>query len=82
MRVLVQFLLDKTVEPLSGSVCPYKFHKSELIITMDRLQGEELSGNFRMKPNERNKRDLDFEIDVEFRGELCEMSEVNKYKMR
>ena len=49
---------------------------------MDRLQGEELSGNFRMKPNERNKRDLDFEIDVEFRGELCEMSEVNKYKMR
>ena len=53
-----------------------------MIRAMDRLQGEELSGNFRMKPNERNKRDLDFEIDVEFRGELCEMSETNKYKMR
>ena len=51
-------------------------------LTYHFFQGEELRGNFTMKPNERNKRDLDFEIDVEFRGELCEMSESNKYKMR
>lgn len=45
-------------------------------------KGEELFGNFRMKPNDRNKRDLDFEIDVDFRGELCELRERNKYRMR
>jgi len=45
-------------------------------------KGEELYGVFRMKPNGRNKRDLDFEVDVDFRGELCTLSEKNKYRMR
>jgi protein arginine N-methyltransferase 1 len=45
-------------------------------------KGEELFGVFRMRPNTRNKRDLDFEIDVDFRGELCTLTEKNKYRMR
>merc|ERR1712061_359993 len=64
---------------------PYTHWKQTVFYLEDYVtckKGEELRGNFRMRPNERNKRDLDFEIDVEFRGELCEMSETNKYKMR
>merc|ERR1711953_190131 len=45
-------------------------------------KGEEIFGLFRMKPNTRNKRDLDFEIDVDFRGELCQLNEKNTYRMR
>merc|ERR1712038_2023661 len=64
---------------------PYTHWKQTVFYLEDYVtckKGEELRGNFCMKPNERNKRDLDFEIDVEFRGELCEMSGKNKYKMR
>ena len=45
-------------------------------------KGEEIYGVFRMKPNTRNKRDMDFEIDVDFRGELCQLTEKNCYRMR
>ena len=30
----------------------------------------------------RNKRDLDFEIEVDFQGQLCSVNEKNKYRMR
>ena len=57
-------------------------------------------GVIRLKPNDRNVRDLDIEVDVDFQvcekpdlsplevyicsfqGELCQISEKNKYKMR
>jgi len=45
-------------------------------------KGEEVTGVFTMKPNTRNVRDLDFEISVNFEGELCSVKEFNKYKMR
>jgi len=45
-------------------------------------KGEELYGVFTMKPNEKNVRDLDFSIDLDFKGELCQVSETNTYKMR
>lgn len=35
-----------------------------------------------MKPNERNNRDLDFVIDINFKGELSEIQESNTYRMR
>jgi len=44
--------------------------------------GEEVYGNFTMKPNERNNRDLDFEVKVEFEGELSSYKESHAYKMR
>jgi len=44
--------------------------------------GEELIGAFSMKPNERNKRDLDFAVEVEFQGELSQCNERIAYRMR
>merc|ERR1712096_59221 len=45
-------------------------------------KGEEVTGVFNMKPNTRNIRDLDFEISVNFEGELCSVRESNTYRMR
>eukprot|EP00092_Neocalanus_flemingeri_P036177 GFUD01039388.1.p1 GENE.GFUD01039388.1~~GFUD01039388.1.p1 ORF type:complete len:351 (+),score=100.63 GFUD01039388.1:118-1170(+) len=45
-------------------------------------KGEEIYGVFKMVPNPRNRRDLDFEISVDFQGELSQVQEQNKYKMR
>jgi len=44
-------------------------------------QGEKLSGTFSMKPNERNPRDLDIHLAVEFKGEYATVSESHDYKM-
>ena len=46
------------------------------------MKDEEMFGVFRMKPNDRNKRDLDFEVEVDFQGQLCQVTEKNKYRMR
>jgi protein arginine N-methyltransferase 1 len=35
-----------------------------------------------MKPNQRNNRDLDFSIEIDFKGELCTVLESNHYRMR
>jgi len=64
---------------------PYTHWKQTVFYLEDYLtctKGEELYGVFRLKPNTRNVRDLDIEIDVDFQGELCQISEKNKYKMR
>ena len=64
---------------------PYTHWKQTVFYLEDYItakKGEEVYGRFRMRPNDRNKRDLDFEIDVEFKGELGDVSEKNKYKMR
>lgn len=45
-------------------------------------KGEEVYGVFSMKPNERNYRDLDFSIELDFKGELCKIHETNTYRMR
>lgn len=64
---------------------PYTHWKQTVFYLQDYItckKGDEVFGNFRMKPNDRNKRDLDFEIDIDFRGELCEVKEKNVYRMR
>jgi len=64
--------------------CPYTHWKQTLFYFDDYLtvkKGEELHGKFSCKPNERNNRDLDFEIDLDFQGELSVMKEEIKYKM-
>lgn len=43
---------------------------------------EEVTGVFTIKPNNRNNRDLDFTIDVGFKGELSAMDALMTYKMR
>merc|ERR1712004_822168 len=64
---------------------PYTHWKQTVFYLKDYLtctKGEEIYGVFRLKPNDRNVRDLDIEVDVDFQGELCQVSEKNKYKMR
>jgi protein arginine N-methyltransferase 1 len=64
---------------------PYTHWKQTVFYLEDYLtckKGEELFGMFRMTPNDRNKRDLDFEIDIDFNGELGQVKEQNKYRMR
>jgi len=64
---------------------PYTHWKQTVFYLEDYItcmKDEEVYGVFRMKPNERNKRDLDFEIEVDFQGQLTQMAEKNKYRMR
>merc|ERR1719259_293024 len=64
---------------------PYTHWKQTVFYLQDYLtckKGEELSGSFKMTPNERNVRDMDFEISIDFKGELCQATESNKYRMR
>lgn len=56
------------------------FYFNETDLTVKR--GEELTGTISVQPNKKNNRDLDFEIDIDFEGELSKMSENLKYKMR
>ncbi|KAJ8299742.1 hypothetical protein KUTeg_023802 [Tegillarca granosa] len=64
---------------------PYT-HWKQTVFYFDQLdltvkKGEELSGTFSVKPNQKN-RDLDFIIEVDFKGELSDMTECMTYKMR
>jgi len=64
---------------------PYTHWKQTVFYFDDYLtviKGEDIFGVFSMKPNSRNKRDLDFEVEVEFKGELSEITETLAYKMR
>merc|ERR1711910_228734 len=59
---------------------PYTHWKQTVFYLEDYLtctKGEELTGVFSLQPNQRNVRDLDFEVDIEFHGELCSMRETN-----
>lgn len=65
--------------------CRYTHWKQTVFYFDDYLtvkKGEEMYGVMNIKPNAKNIRDLDFTIDVDFRGELSEMVESNTYKMR
>uniref|UniRef100_A0AAQ4RHQ6 Protein arginine methyltransferase 1 n=1 Tax=Gasterosteus aculeatus aculeatus TaxID=481459 RepID=A0AAQ4RHQ6_GASAC len=44
--------------------------------------GEEIFGTISMKPNIKNNRDLDFTVDIDFKGQLCEVSKTSEYRMR
>ncbi|KAI0223343.1 Protein arginine N-methyltransferase 1 [Lamellibrachia satsuma] len=61
-------------------------HWKQTVLYLDEYitakKGEEVFGVLTMKPNKRNTRDLDFSIDIDFRGELCEMVQTMNYKMR
>lgn len=46
-------------------------------------RGEQVMGQFGSRPNARNERDIDFKIQVDFHGQLCEMEvEEHDYTMR
>ena len=80
-----------------------RYRMRNIYLLFCSTKGEEVYGVFKLKPNTRNVRDLDIEIDVDFQvknmvtwsaltikkleyifcqGELCQVVESNKYKMR
>ena len=64
---------------------PYTHWKQTVFYFEDYMtvkKSEEVYGTFEMKPNPRNNRDLDFVIDIDFKGELGEVHETNRYRMR
>ncbi|XP_039394235.1 protein arginine N-methyltransferase 8 isoform X2 [Mauremys reevesii] len=64
---------------------PYTHWKQTVFYLEDYLtvrRGEEIYGSISMKPNAKNVRDLDFTVDLDFKGQLCETSISNDYKMR
>ena len=64
---------------------PYTHWKQTVFYLEDYLtctKGEEIQGIFKLRPNPRNARDLDIKISVNFQGELSQIVENNKYKMR
>lgn len=45
-------------------------------------RGEEVCGTFGLRQNDRNNRDIDFTISIDFQGQLCQVQETNQYRMR
>uniref|UniRef100_A0A3Q3EA20 Protein arginine methyltransferase 1 n=1 Tax=Labrus bergylta TaxID=56723 RepID=A0A3Q3EA20_9LABR len=64
---------------------PYTHWKQTVFYLDDYLTvktGEEIFGTISMKPNVKNNRDLDFTVDIDFKGQLCEVSKTSEYRMR
>ncbi|XP_014390464.1 PREDICTED: protein arginine N-methyltransferase 1 [Myotis brandtii] len=64
---------------------PYTHWKQTVFYMEDYLtvkMGEEIFGTIGMLPNAKNNRDLDFTIDLDFKGQLCELSCSTDYRMR
>ncbi|XP_010781026.1 protein arginine N-methyltransferase 8-B-like [Notothenia coriiceps] len=45
-------------------------------------KGEEIFGSIAVRPNEKNVRDLEFTLELDFKGQLCEAAISHDYKMR
>ncbi|GLD72139.1 protein arginine N-methyltransferase 1 [Lates japonicus] len=72
---------DSLLDPTSQ----FKFNISTVFYLDDYLTvktGEEIFGTISMKPNIKNNRDLDLTIDIDFKGQLCEMLKTSEYRMR
>jgi len=64
---------------------PYTHWKQTVFYLDEELtcnKGEVINGSFTVMPNKKNKRDLDFEVEVEFNGEHSAHSDTYTYKMR
>jgi len=78
----------KCHKPVGFSTDPHSryTHWKQTIFYLDDYvtvkKGEEVFGSFQLKPNERNNRDLDFVLEIDFKGELSTMADTIRYKMR
>jgi len=64
---------------------PYTHWKQTVFYLNDYAtvrKGETVKGNFSLRQNSRNNRDLDFVIKVDFDGEVSSLHEENVYRMR
>jgi len=69
----------------TGPEARYTHWKQTVFYLKDTLTvkcGEEVSGNFNIHQNQRNKRDLDISLKYSFEGQIMSSQEENKYKMR
>jgi protein arginine N-methyltransferase 1 len=69
----------------TGPESRYTHWKQTVFYLKDTLTvkcGEEISGEFNIHQNKRNKRDLDLSLKYEFEGEVMSAKESNNYKMR
>lgn len=68
----------------TGPDARYTHWKQTVFYLEDALttrKNEQIFGEFTVKPNNRNTRDLDFQINISFHGELCDLEESNTYTM-
>lgn len=68
----------------TGPDCRYTHWKQTVFYLRDALtvkKDEEIYGQFNVKPNSKNNRDLDFQIIIEFGGEFSQLREENVYTM-
>jgi protein arginine N-methyltransferase 1 len=64
---------------------PYTHWKQTVFYLNDYAtvkKGDEMTGCFTLRQNSRNNRDLDFQVKLDFQGELGELHEDNIYRMR
>ncbi|KPP60898.1 protein arginine N-methyltransferase 1-like [Scleropages formosus] len=70
---------------LAGPESPYTHWKQTVFYLDDYLTvktGEEIFGTMSLRPNAKNNRDLDFTLNIDFKGQLCEVTKTAEYRMR
>ncbi|KHJ46637.1 hypothetical protein D918_02953 [Trichuris suis] len=77
----------KCHKPIGFSTAPdkrYTHWKQTVFYLEDSItikRGEAVNGTMSVRPNEKNNRDLDFEMTVSFKGDFCDLEEKNAYHM-
>lgn len=69
----------------TGPDSKYTHWKQTVFYIRDEItanKGEMIEGEFEIKPNKRNKRDLDLKINFEFHGDKMSITDSHAYKMR
>jgi protein arginine N-methyltransferase 1 len=69
----------------TGAASPYT-HWKQTVFYFDEVlsvkEGEEIRGTIKCTPNDKNPRDLDFEMELAFNGEITQLQTSMKYRMR
>ena len=79
---------DACHKPVRFSTGPHAraTHWKQTVFYLDDVltvnEGEALSGVFRCRPNAKNPRDLDIELEYHFEGQHCEAHRTQQYRMR
>uniref|UniRef100_A0A5S6QK63 type I protein arginine methyltransferase n=1 Tax=Trichuris muris TaxID=70415 RepID=A0A5S6QK63_TRIMR len=87
--MVTYFTVDfsKCHKPIGFSTAPdkrYTHWKQTVFYLEDSItikRGEAINGTMSVRPNEKNNRDLDFEMTVSFKGDFCELEEKDAYHM-
>jgi len=75
-------------KPIAFSTAPFAryTHWKQTIMYLEEpitiCQGEKLSGTISCKPNQKNQRDLDISVTIQFKGSHCESFKEMSYRLR